>query len=413
MAIALAAATLTLASPGDVVAASKTAMAKPRTLAEATWLKRFPLAYLDTAWSSVATRDGHLVIGLQAMRKDDRPNHMAFAKLDAAGTLLWRVDLPPAPAGNGHQSCDIPMSLREAADGSLLVAGTRCNHTYTTYYQSWPYAWFARLDGRARLLWETAPDRGTVAMPGQGMPQSYGWDLVEWPDGGLLGLGLHTASLGYALWRLDISGEGALKNQRVNYNAGFDEHWRGVTAATAGPRGVRIGFSSLDKRGDAHVGWVGRDLEFSDAASVAGEASEELQGIHAAQDGTYCMLYKRDNRYFLQHHGKDDATTWERELPGEPTTRVLAMRDGGCLLAGGIESGNTGLRLARFAADGQPGWAQEIAGRFAPKSLAEMPTGALVVIGYEVPSDYRGSVAFVLRIAPADLGKAGVKPVRR
>jgi hypothetical protein len=377
------------------------------------WLKRLPGAYLDTAWSSLVTRDGNVVIGMQAMGKDDKPNVMSFAKLDMNGKLLWQQTLPPAPAGNGHQSCEIPMALREAADGNLLVAGTRCNHTLTTYYQSWPYAWYARLDARARVVWETAPDRGASMPTNQGMPQSYGWDIVEWPDGGILGLGLHTGGTGFAMWRLDMGADGSVKQQRADANMGFDEYWRGIWSAGVDGRGTRIGFSTLEQRGEARVGWLGRDLAFHDRASLTGPASEELHGLSATPDGAYCLVYKRDGNHVLRRHGTDDSLYWELQLPTEPTTRVLAMRGGGCLLAGGIESGAAGLRLARYDADGKPLWGQEIAGRLTPKSLQETPAGGLIVTGYETPADFRGSTAYVLHLAAPDLGRAGVKPARR
>lgn len=369
-----------------------------------TWVKRFPLVYLDTAWSATHTRDGNLVVAIQTLGQKSTPNYMAFAKLSPGGKLLWRKDLPNQEK-YGAQNCELPMKLREATDGTLLVAGTRCK-------DSWSQAWFARLGANGDLRWEVRQDKSLPVSPGPVPTQSYGWDMVEWPDGGLLGLALGFGGKGN-LWMLDMGADGTVSRSRTDHINIFDEYWWGISTAGRVGQDMRIGFTSGGSSVDARIGRLDRAFDFRDEASLTAPESEEMRALEPSPDGGFCTLLQRDTRLYAQRHSADGRLLWKHEERSGHGTRILGTRDGGCLLAGGPESGGASLRLLKYDADGQERWRQEIAGRWTPKSLLETPAGGLVVTGMEVPANYQGSVAYVLHIAAPDLGKAKLKPARR
>lgn len=369
------------------------------------WVKRFKPVYLDTAWSAVNTRDGNVVVGIQTLGATSSPNEMVLAKLDLRGKQLWRTRVAGSDDGTGSQPCEIPMALREAADGSLLLAGNRCR-------QSWPYAWFARLSPEAAPLWEAAPDRDTPFVPGKLPAQSYGWDVVEWPDGGVLGLGLHTRSGGFSLWLLDIAADGRVNKQRTDYNTLFDEYWWGVSAGVADGQRARVAFTVGENRGDTRIGWLSRELEFHEETRHSTPDSDEARALRATPDGGYCLLLARDYARFLERYDATGALLWQHPLV-DHGSRLLALRDGGCLVGAGPESGATSLRLRKYTREGEVAWSQEIAGRWTPKSFLETPAGGLIITGTEVPANYRGAVAYVMHIAAADLGRANLKPPAR
>jgi hypothetical protein len=399
---ALCAATL-LTVPIDGDAASS---GKKRVQADAgSWVKRFKPVYLDTAWSAVNTRDGNVVVGIQTLGARGSPNEMVLAKLDLRGKQLWRARVAGSDDGTGSQPCEIPMALREAADGALLLAGNRCR-------QAWPYAWFARLDPEAKLLWETAPDKDVPLVPGKMPAQSYGWDVVEWPDGSVLGLGLHTGSSGYSVWLLDIAADGRVNKQRADYNALFDEYGWGVSAGVAGGQRARIAFTVGENRGDTRIGQLDRDLTFHEETRHSTPDSDEARALRATPDGGYCLLLARDYARFLERRDAAGALLWQHPLV-DHGSRLLASRDSGCLVGAGPESGATSLRLRKYTKDGEVAWSQEIAGRWTPRAFLETPAGGLIITGTEVPANYRGAVAYVMHIAAADLGRVNLKPLGR
>jgi hypothetical protein len=160
--------------------------------ASSSWIKRLPLVYLDDASAATLTGDGNLVVGIRALGREFTPNYMEFVKLAPDGKVLWRQRLAN-PESTGTHYCELPTKLREAADGSLLVAGHRCHDTR-------PHAWFARLDAKANLLWQVTPYQGLPPDLGPVVTDTYGWDLVEWGDGHLLGLGFGTSREGNVWW---------------------------------------------------------------------------------------------------------------------------------------------------------------------------------------------------------------------
>lgn len=401
---ALCALTL-LAVPLDGIAASSGKKKVQAAGNAGSWVKRFKPVYLDTAWSAVNTRDGNVVVGIQTLGARGSPNDMVLAKLDLRGKQLWQARVVGSDDGSGSQPCEIPMALREAADGSLLLAGNRCR-------ASWPYAWFARLSPEAKLLWEAAPDTDTPLVPGKLPAQSYGWDVVEWPDGGVLGLGLHTGSMGFSLWMLDIASDGRVNKQRADYNALFDEYGWGVSAGATQNGRARVAFTVGENRGDTRIGWLSRDLEFNEELRHSTPDSDEARALRATPDGGYCLLLARDYARILERRDAAGALLWQHPIV-DHGTRLLALRDGGCVVGAGPESGATSLRLRKYAKDGKVAWSQEIAGRWTPKSLLETPVGGLIVTGTEIPANYRGAVAYVMHISAADLGKANLKPGRR
>jgi hypothetical protein len=394
-------ASLSLATNAGAATGKRTAANSPSTT---TWVKRFPLVYLDTAWTATHTRDGNVVVAMQTLGRDFKSNAMAFAKLSPAGKVLWLKRLPNSEI-YGAQNCELPMKLREAADGTLLVAGSRCK-------DSWTQAWFARLGANGDLRWEVRQDKSLPVSPGPVPTQSSGWDIVEWPDGGLLGLALGFGGKGN-LWMLDIGADGVVARSRTDHDNMFDEYWWGISTAGHVGKDIRIGFTSGGSSVDARIGRLDRAFNFRDEASLTGKQSEEMRGLEPTPDGGFCTLLDQDRSLFVQRHEADGTLRWRHPMRSGHGTRILGTRDGGCLLAGGAESGGASLRLLKYSADGQELWRQEIAGRWTPKSLLETPAGGLVVTGMEVPANYQGSVAYVLHIAAPDLGKAKLKPAKR
>lgn len=119
---------------------------------------------------------------------------------------------------------------------------------------------------------------------------------------------------------------------------------------------------------------------------------------------------------FVQRHAADGALIWRHGVEYELGSRLLALRDGGCLVSGGPEAewgkGKI-LHLRKYAANGDMAWNQAIAGSLMPRVLVEAPAGGLFIVGNEIPPNRQGSVPYVLYLAPGDLGKANVKPARR
>lgn len=302
------------------------------------------------------------------------------------------------------------MKLREATDGSLLVAGTRCRDT-------WPRAWFARLDRKANLLWQVTQDQGLP--PGQGriVTDSYGWDLLEWEDGHLLGLGFGSSGEG-SLWMLEIAMDGRVLRSRTAFNAlQVDEFWWGISVGGRSAEGARIGFTTGSNLQDVRIGWLDRHFQFRDEASLSGPGREETRMLDASPDGGFCALLQVEAEgLFIQRHAADGAQIWRRPVDNWLGSRLLALRDGGCLVSGGPEAewgkGKT-LHLRKFAANGDAVWNQDIAGAFSPRALVETPAGGLFIVGNEIPPNRQGSVPYVLYLVPEDLGKANVKPARR
>lgn len=378
--------------------------------APASWIKRLPLVYLDDSGAATMTRDGNLVVGIHALGREFTPNHMEFVKLTPDGKVLWRQRLANSESA-GAQTCELPTKLREAADGSLLVAGHRCRDTR-------PHAWFARLDGKANLLWQVTPYQGLPPGLGPVMTDTYGWDLVERGDGHLLGLGFGTSREGNVWW-LDITAEGRVVQSRAAFWASqIDEFHRGLSTGGRSAQGVRIGITTMNNPGkDVRIGWLDRNLQFRDEVTLTGPRDEEVWGLDASPDGGFCALIRVDMEgQYVQRHAADGSLVWQRAIDHKLGSRLLALRDGGCLVSGGPEaewgSGKT-LHLRKYAANGDPAWDQAIAGRLTPRVLLEAPAGGLFVIGYETPPNHEGSVPYVLYLAPGDLGRDKVRPARR
>jgi hypothetical protein len=408
-AVCLSLALLLASSPGAGASAPSKKPA-PGSSAGSSWIKRLPLVYLDDPSAATLTRDGNLVVGIHALGREGAPNYMEFVKLAPDGKLLWRQRLANSESA-GAQTCELPTKLREAADGSLLVAGHRCRDTR-------PHAWFARLDAKASLLWQVTPYQGLPASLGPVMTDTYGWDLVEREDGHLLGLGFGTSREGNVWW-LDITAAGRVAQSRAAFWASqIDESYRGLNTGGRSAQGVRIGITTMNNPGkDVRIGWLDRNLQFRDEVSLSSPRDEEVWGLDASPDGGFCALISVDLQgQRIQRHAADGGLIWQRDIDDNLGSRLLALRDGGCLVSGGPEAergrGKT-LRLRNYAASGDLVWNQAIAGRLTPRVLVETTTGGLFIVGYETPLNHEGSVPYVLYLAPGDLGKANVKPVRR
>lgn len=327
--------------------------------------------------------------------------------------MLWQRRLHN-PVPHGNQICELPMRLREARDGSLLVAATRCLHTSSAIRID-HHAWFARLAPTGALLWEVSRDRPPTALnENQPYVRAYGWDLVERPDGRLLGLATGFGPDALHLWMLDIDANGSVK--RVRLGADFinqDEYWWGVWSAGHENEEIRIGFSSAGPHA-IRIGSLDPELNYRDEVSVpAARGFNELRGISPAPDGGFCTLASERDALFIARYEQDASLRWRQPLAEDSGSRILATRDGGCLLAAGPESGLATLRLTKWGPYGGKAWQQEVEGRWTPKDLLETTTGGLFVTGTEVPANFMGSVAFALHVAPTDLGKANLRPTRR
>lgn len=387
---------------------------KPRSTVAPTWVKRLHPGYLDTAWSATQTRDGHFVIAMQSLNRTADSNALVFVKLTPTGKILWQRRLSN-PVSHGSQVCELPMRLREALDGSLLVAATRCLQTSSAIWID-HHAWFARLDPIGTLRWEVSRDRPpTVVQQGQPNLRAYGWDLVERPDGRLLGLAIGFGPDDLHLWMLDIDANGSVYRFRVSgARVNHDEYWWGVASAGHVEEEMRIGFSSGGVTHAIRIGRLDPELNYKDEVNVpATRGFNELRGISPAPDGGFCALTSESDALFIARYERDASLRWRLPLEQEPGTRILATRDGGCLLAAGMESGTAALRLIKWGHDGKTQWRQTISGRWIPKELVETAAGGLFVTGSEVPANFSGSVAYALHIAPADLGKANLKPTQR
>jgi hypothetical protein len=405
----LSLALLLATSPGTGAAAPGKKPA-PGTPAPTSWIKRLPLVYLDDPGAATLTRDGNLVVGIHALGREFTPNYMEFVKLAPDGKVLWRQRLANSESA-GAQTCELPTKLREAVDGSLLVAGHRCRDTR-------PHAWFARLDAKANPLWQVTPYQGLPPGLGPVVTDTYGWDLVERGDGQLLGLGFGSSREGNVWW-LDITAEGRVVRSRAAFWASqIDEIYRGLYTGGQSARGVRVGITTMNNPGkDVRIGWLDRNLQFRDEVTLAGPRDEEVWGLDASPDGGFCALIRVDlEGQYVQRHAADGGLVWQRAIDDTLVSRLLALRDGGCLVSGGPEAergtGKT-LRLRKYAANGDLAWDQAIAGRLTPRVLLEAPTGGLFVVGYETPPNHEGSAPYVLYLAPGDLGKAKVKPAKR
>jgi hypothetical protein len=383
---------------------------KPGQGASPSWIKRLPLVYLDDASAATLTGDGNLVVGIRALGREFAPNYMEFVKITPDGKLLWRQRLANSESA-GAQTCELPTKLREAADGSLLVAGHRCRDTR-------PHAWFARLDAKAHLLWQVTPYQGLPPGLGPVMTDTYGWDLVEWGGGHLLGLGFGTSREGNVWW-LDITAEGRVVQSRAAFWASqIDEFYRGLSTGGRSANGVRIGITTMNNPGkDVRIGWLDRNLQFLDEVTFTGPRDEEVWGLDASPDGGFCALIRVDMEgQRVQRHTADGSLVWQRAIDDKLASRLLALRDSGCLVSGGPEAewgkGKT-LHLRKYATNGDVVWDQAIAGSLTPRVLLAAPSGGLFVIGYELPPNRQGSVPYVLYLAPGDLGKTNVKPAKR
>ncbi len=386
---------------------------KSRSAGTPTWVKRFQPGYLDTGWSATQTRDGHFVIAMQSLNHTAKSNALVFVKLTPTGRVLWQRRLSNH-VPHGNQVCELPMRLRESRDGSLLVAATRCLQTSSAIRID-HHAWFARLDPTGALRWEVSRDRPPTALK-ENKPyvSAYGWDLVERPDGRLLGLATGFGPDALHLWMLEIDANGSV--HRVRLGADYinqDEYWWGVSSAGHENEELRIGFSSAGTHA-IHIARLDPELNYRDEVSVpATRGFNELRGISPAPDGGFCTLTSESDALFIARYERDASLRWRHPLEQEQGTRILATRDGGCLLAAGLESGIAALRLIKWGYDGKTLWRQTISGRWIPKDLLETQAGGLFVTGTEVPANFMGSVAFALHVAPADLGKANLTPTRR
>ena len=201
----------------------------------------------------------------------------------------------------------------------------------------------------------------------------------------------------------------SVNRQRAEYNTLFDEYGWGVSAAAAEGERARIAFTVGENRGDTRIGWLNRELEFHEETRHSTPDSDEARVLRATPDAGYCLLLARDYERLLERHDASGALLWQHPIV-DHGTRLLALRDGGCLVGAGPESGAASLRLRKYTRTGEMAWSQEIAGRWTPKSLLETPAGGVIVTGTEVPANYRGAVAYVMHIAAPDLGKANLKP---
>lgn len=351
---------------------------------------------------------------MQSLNRTAESNALVFVKLTPTGRVLWQRRLSN-PVPHGNQVCELPMRLREARDGSLLVAATRCLQTSSAIRID-HHVWFARLDPTGALLWEVSRDRPPIAVKeGQPYVRAYGWDLVERPDGRLLGLAIGLGPDDLHLWMLDIDANGSVYRFRVSdARVNRDEYWWGVASAGHDEEEMRIGFSSGGLTHAIRIGRLDPELNYKDEVRLpATMGFNELRGISPAPDGGFCTLTLESDALFVARYERDASLRWRHPLEQEPGTRILATRDGGCLLAAGMESGTAALRLIKWGHDGKTLWRQTISGRWIPKDLVETAAGGLFVTGTEVPANFSGSVAYALHIAPADLGKANLKPTQR
>lgn len=245
----------------------------------------------------------------------------------AQGPPTWSVTL------GGDASSEGVLDVREAADGTLLVAG------YTDSFGTGTGdAWRLRLDGDGHVLEESVHGE---AVPGG----TAGAALAD--DGSVVFVGRNVVELFlvHHAWAVSLDASGSVLWQR-KFQTPIGRHsLEHVEATTDG-------------------GWI-----------AAGTTAPSDAGPHEA------WVVKLDANGFIQWQSKYGGGS--AELPRE----ILQTSDGGYLLVGQTSSSGRGLEdawVAKIDAAGTLEWQQTYGGRDGDEAsdVVELPGGGYVVAGY-------------------------------
>jgi hypothetical protein len=281
----------------------------------------------DWLTSMIATKDGGLALTGSRSDKDITRSSGWVVRLDAKADELWRREFDGGKA-DGTSGLT---SIGEFPDGGFVVAGS------TTVKSAGQYdGWILRLDKDGKVLWDK-----TVG----GAEEDALFAVLALPDGGVLATGAYGAD-GQG-WVLRLDAKGALLWEKRYGGTGYDV-FNAVTRLGAG--GFIAAGTTRSKGPVGGAAWVMR----------------------------------------MDDRGEP---VWERLLTpvkGASANSVLALADGGLLVAGGsvVEPGlgmdKERAWIARLAADGTVLWTKVFDGTGDQNlfSAVATPDGGFAVAGF-------------------------------
>ncbi len=297
----------------------------------------------DWLTSMIATRDGGLALtGSRTDREITRSSGWVV-RLNAKADELWRHEFD----GGDPKGTSGLTSIDELPDGGFVVAGSTAVKSAGQYD-----GWLLRLDKDGKVLWEKTFG---------GAEEDALFSVAALPDGGAIATGAHGADGQGWLLRLDARG-GVVWEKRFG-GTGYDvfnaiaRHGQGgfVAAGTTrskGPAGGAAWVLRLDDKGEAAWERLLTPVKGASANSVLALADGGLlvAGGSIVEPG----LGAEKEKAWLARLGADGAVLWTSvfEGPGDENLfSAAALPDGGFAVAGFSTSKGAGegdIRVLRL-----------------------------------------------------------------
>jgi hypothetical protein len=280
----------------------------------------------DWLTTMIATRDGGLVLTGSRSDKEITRSLGWVVRLSAKADELWRHEFDAGqPTGTSGLT-----SIDEMPDGGFIVAGS------TTVKSAGQYdGWLLRLDKDGKVVWDR-----TIG----GAEEDALFSVAALPDGGAIATGAHGAD-GQG-WVLRVDAKGATVWEKRLGGSGYDvfnaitRHGQGGfvavgTTRSKGPAGGAAWVMRLDDKGEPVWERLLTPVKGASANSVLALADGGLlvAGGSIVEPG----LGKESEKAWLARLGPDGAVLWTKVFDGTGDQNLfsgLALPDGGFAVAG-------------------------------------------------------------------------------
>ncbi len=299
----------------------------------------------------------------------------------------------------GGPDSDWAYAMTGTSDGGLVTAGRT-----ESKGAGREDVWIVRVDGDGNLIWDRT-------FGGPAIDRARG--IVETQDGGLAIAGA-TESKGkgdYDAWVIKLNAAGALVWDRTFGGPSTD--WASAIVETS-DGGLAIGAYTQPSPDEEFDFWVIRlDADGSTIweRSFGGEGLDWANAIAELQDGSLAVAGHTESKgaggadMWLLNLDATGVLLWERTFGGpgrDFATAVGATRDGGVVVAGPVEPGETkvDIQLVKLDANGEVVWDRTFGGPNDDwvRAVKETQDGGHAAAGYRMSDDGGLYDAWILKL---------------